>query len=124
MERAGVQPAEIQHAIFGNVMQTTSDAIYFARHVALKSGLPIEVPALTVNRLCGSGFEAVVQGAQQILLGESKAVLRGARWGLRLGPSAPLEDLLWESLKDPLCGFSMAETAENLAEKYSLSRND
>ncbi|HEY2805758.1 MAG TPA: acetyl-CoA C-acetyltransferase [Gemmatimonadales bacterium] len=138
IERSGLKPADFDHAVFGNALQTSADAIYFARHVALKAGLPIETPALTVNRLCGSGFEAIVQGAQQILLGESKAVLtgggesmsqaphvlRGARWGLRLGPSAPLEDLLWESLKDPQCGFSMAETAENLAEKYSLSRSD
>lgn len=138
IERSGLKPGDFDHAVFGNALQTSADAIYFARHVALKAGLPIETPALTVNRLCGSGFEAVIQGAQQILLGESKAVLtgggesmsqaphvlRGARWGLRLGPSAPLEDLLWESLKDPLCGFSMAETAENLAEKYHLSRND
>src|SRR5438132_727965 len=138
IERSGVAPQLIDQVVLGNVMQTSKDAIYFARHVALKAGLPVETPALTVNRLCGSGFEAIVQGAQQILLGESQAVLcgggesmsqaphvlRGARWGLRLGPSAPLEDLLWESLKDPLCGFSMAETAENLAEKYALSRND
>jgi len=138
IERSGLKPGDFDHAVFGNALQTSADAIYFARHVALKAGLPIETPALTVNRLCGSGFEAIVQGAQQILLGESKAVLtgggesmsqaphvlRGARWGLRLGPSAPLEDLLWESLKDPFCGFSMAETAENLAEKYGLSRND
>ncbi len=136
IERSGLKPAEIDHAVFGNALQTSADAIYFARHVALKAGLPIETPAVTVNRLCGSGFEAIVQGAQQILLGESRAVLagggesmsqaphvvRGARWGLRLGPAAPLEDLLWESLKDPMCGFSMAETAENLAEKYQLLR--
>jgi acetyl-CoA acetyltransferase family protein len=109
-----------------------------ARHVALKAGLPIEVPAVTVNRLCGSGFEAITQGAQLIILGEAEAVLaggaesmsqaphvvRGARWGLRLGPSAPLEDLLWESLKDPQCGLSMAETAENLAEQYKLDRKE
>ena len=97
---------------------------------------PSRRPAVTVNRLCGSGFEAIIQGAQQILLGESKIVLaggaesmsqaphvvRGARWGLRLGPAPPFEDLLWESLKDPQCGFSMAETAENLADKYKISR--
>ena len=108
-----------------------------ARHVALKAGLPIETPAVTVNRLCGSGFEAITQGAQLIILGETEAVLagggesmsqaphvvRGARWGLRLGP-APLEDLLWEALKDPQCGFSMAETAENLADKYKLTRRE
>jgi len=138
VERSGVAPAEFDHVVFGNALQTSADAIYFARHVGLKAGLPIEVPALTVNRLCGSGFEAIVQAAQQILLDESKVVLagggesmsqaphvvRGARWGLRLGPPAALEDLLWESLTDPQCGFSMAQTAENLAEKYQLSRRE
>ena len=126
----------MDHVVFGNALQTTADAIYLARHVALRAGLPIETPAVTVNRLCGSGFESIIQGAQQILLGESKIVLaggaesmsqaphvvRGARWGLRLGPAPPFEDLLWESLKDPQCGFSMAETAENLADKYQISR--
>src|SRR5881397_950798 len=135
LERSGVPAAQIGHSVFGNALQTSPDAIYLARHVALKAGLPIEVPAVTVNRLCGSGFEAITQGAQLIMLGEAQAVLaggtesmsqaphvvRGARWGLRLGP-APLEDLLWEALKDPQCGFSMAETAENLAEQYKLTR--
>lgn len=119
--------------IFGNALQTSADAIFhLARHVALRSGCPIETPAVTVNRLCGSGFEAIIQGAQQILLGESATVLvggtesmsqaphvvRGARWGLRLGPPAPLEDALWEALKDSQCGLSMAETAEKLAAQY------
>jgi len=136
IQRSGLAPGDLDHAVFGNALQTSSDAIYFARHVALKAGLPVETPALTVNRLCGSGFEAITQGAQQILLGESRAVLcgggesmsqaphvvRGARWGIRLGPAAPLEDLLWESLKDPMCGLSMAETAESLAESYKLTR--
>ena len=103
---------------------------------ASRPALPVETPALTVNRLCGSGFEAVIQGAQQILLGSSKAVLaggtesmsqaphvvRGARWGLRLGPAAPLEDTLWEALRDGNCGLSMAETAEKLAEQYRIAR--
>jgi acetyl-CoA acyltransferase 2 len=134
--RSGVAPAEIDHVVFGNVLQTSADAIYLARHVGLRAGLPIETPAVTVNRLCGSGFEAVAQGAQQILVGESRAVLvggtesmsqaphvvRGARWGLRLGPAAPLEDTLWEALRDPSCGLSMAETAEKLAEHYHISR--
>ncbi|HEY6808209.1 MAG TPA: acetyl-CoA C-acetyltransferase [Gemmatimonadales bacterium] len=136
LARSGLKSAEIGHVVFGNALQTSSDAIYCARHVGLKAGLPIEVPAVTVNRLCGSGFEAITQGAQLILLGEADAVLaggaesmsqaphviRGARWGLRLGPAAPLEDLLWESLKDPQCGLSMAETAEKLAEQYHLTR--
>ena len=137
LERSGVPGTEIGHTVFGNALQTSADAIYCARHVGLKAGLPIEVPALTVNRLCGSGFEAITQGAQLILLGEAQAVLaggtesmsqsphvvRGARWGLRLGP-APLEDYLWEALKDPQCGLSMAETAEALAEKYKLNRRE
>jgi acetyl-CoA acyltransferase 2 len=137
LARSGVPAGEVGHAVFGNALQTSADAIYMARHVALKAGLPIETPAVTVNRLCGSGFEAITQGAQLIMLGETQVVLagggesmsqaphvvRGARWGLRLGP-APLEDLLWEALKDPQCGLSMAETAENLAEKYKLSRTD
>jgi acetyl-CoA acyltransferase 2 len=138
LAKAGVEPAAVDHVVFGNALQTSADAIYLARHVALRSGLPIETPAVTVNRLCGSGFESIIQGAQQIMLGDSKIVLaggaesmsqaphvvRGARWGLRLGPAPPFEDLLWEALKDPHCGFSMAETAENLADKYHLSRAD
>ena len=138
VERSGVDPARFDHVVFGNAQQTSADAIYLARHIGLNAGLPIEVPAVTVNRLCGSGFESIIQGAQQILLGESSAVLaggtesmsqaphavRGARWGLRLGPTPPLEDTLWEALTDPQCGCSMAQTAENLAEKYGLTRQE
>ncbi len=134
--RSGIDPKHFDHVVFGNAQQTSADAIYLARHVALQAGLPIETPAVTVNRLCGSGFESIIQGAQQILLEESAVVLaggsesmsqaphvvRGARWGLRLGPTSQLEDSLWEALSDPQCGFSMAETAENLAEKYELDR--
>src|SRR5213076_3057210 len=137
IQRSGVPASDFGHVVFGNALQTSADAIYCARHIGLKAGLPIEVPAVTVNRLCGSGFEAITQGAQLIMLGEAQAVLaggtesmsqaphvvRGARWGLRLGP-APLEDLLWEALKDPQCGLSMAETAEGLAEKYKLTRKE
>src|SRR5579872_6045135 len=108
LERSQLPADQIGHSVFGNALQTSADAIYCARHIALKAGLPIEVPAVTVNRLCGSGFEAIAQGAQLILLGEADAVLaggtesmsqaphvvRGARWGIRLGPPAPLEDLL------------------------------
>lgn len=138
LERAGVEPGRVDHVVFGNAQQTSADAIYLARHVGLQAGLPIEVPAVTVNRLCGSGFESIIQGAQQILLDESGVVLcggtesmsqaphvvRGARWGIRLGPAAPFEDTLWEALTDPQCGFSMAETAENLADKYGLTRRE
>ena len=138
VERAGVPASEVDHCVFGNVVQTSADAAYLARHVALRAGCPVETPAVTVNRLCGSGFEAIIQGAHQILLGESRIVLaggtesmsqaphviRGARWGLRLGPTPPLEDMLWEALRDAQCGLTMAETAENLAAKYRLSRMD
>lgn len=136
LERSGVPPADVSHVVMGNVLQTSADAAYLARHVGLEAGLPIEVPAVTVNRLCGSGFEAIIQGAQQIRLGESTVVLaggtesmsqaphvvRGARWGLRLGAGAPFEDTLWEALRDSQCNLSMAETAENLAGQYGISR--
>jgi acetyl-CoA acyltransferase 2 len=136
LARSGVPTAQVDHVVFGNVLQTSADAPYLARHVGLRIGLPVETPAVTVNRLCGSGFEAVAQGAQQILLGESDVVLaggtesmsqaphvvRGARWGLRLGPPPPLEDSLWEAVRDAHCGLSMAETAENLGRQFRLGR--
>jgi len=136
LERARVQPDSVGHVVFGNVLQTSADAPYLARHIGLKAGLPIETPAVTVNRLCGSGFEAVIQGAHRILLGEADVVLtggtesmsqaphvvRGARWGLRLGPPPPLEDSLWETVRDAYCGLAMAETAERLAERYGIGR--
>ena len=135
LRRAGTDPAEVDHVIFGNVMQTSSDAIYGARHVGLKAGVKTETPAVTVNRLCGSGLEAIAQAAQRILLGEAKLVLaggmenmtqaphvvRGARTGLRLG-EGKLEDSLWTGLTDTYCGFSMAETAENLAAECGITR--
>jgi acetyl-CoA acetyltransferase family protein len=136
LARSGVAPGDVDHVVFGNVLQTSADAPYLARHIGLRAGLPVETPAVTVNRLCGSGFESVVQGAQQILLGESRVVLaggtesmsqaphvvRGARWGLRLGTPPPLEDSLWEAVRDAQCGLSMAETAENLAQQYRIGR--
>ncbi len=138
IERSGVEPSEFDHVIIGNVIQTSADAIYLARHVGLRAGLPIEVPAATVNRLCGSGFQAIIYGAHEILAGDAKVcltggtesmsqaphVVRGARWGLRLGPAPPFEDTLWEALTDSYCGFSMAETAENLADEYGIGRQD
>ena len=133
--KTGVQPEWIDHAVVGNVLQTSSDAIYGARHVALKAGVPIEVPALTVNRLCGSGIQAAVSGAQLIQLDEAEMVLaggienmsqaphviRGLRSGLRLG-QGKLEDSLYEALLDPYCGLFMAQTAEKCAGKYGISR--
>jgi len=136
-QRTGVQPEWIDHVIIGNVMQTSADAIYGARHVGLKAGVPIDVPALTVNRLCGSGIQAAVSGAQLIQLGEAGMVLsggmesmsqaphviRGLRSGLKLN-QGKLEDSLFEGLRDPYCGLFMAETAEKCAAKYSISRED
>ena len=134
---AGIDPGDIDHVVFGNVMQTSGDAIYHARHVGLKADVPNTVPALTVNRLCGSGFQSIVTAAQQILLGEASIVLaggaesmsqaphviRGARWGLRLG-QAPMTDSLWEGLTDTFCKLPMAITAENLAEQHGIARAD
>ncbi len=133
---SGVSTEDVGHVIVGNVVQTSADAIYLARHVGLRAGLPERVPAVTVNRLCGSGFEAVIQGAQRILLGETEAclvggtesmsqaphVVRGARWGIPLGKGA-LEDSLWSALTDSYTGLPMAMTAEKLAEQYGISQD-
>jgi acetyl-CoA acyltransferase 2 len=136
MAQSGVSAADIGHVIVGNVMQTSVDAIYCARHVALKCELPITTPAVTVNRLCGSGFEAIVQGCHHLLLGEAQAVLvggtenmtqaphvlRGGRDGWPFGKSPQVEDSLWSALTDSYCKTPMAITAENLAEKYGITR--
>lgn len=133
---SGLEAGEIDQVIVGNVQQTSADAIYCARHVGLKSGVPIEKPALTLNRLCGSGFQAVVSAAEQILLGEAKAVLAGGTenmsqaphsvWGLRegakFGKPPAMVDTLWASLTDSFSNTPMAITAENLAGDYGISR--
>ncbi len=138
LAQAKLAGEDIDHVIFGNVQQTSADAIYHARHVGLRAGVPIGVPALTVNRLCGSGFQAVVNGAEQILLGDAEItlvggaenmtqaphVIRGGRAGFAFGKSPPLEDSLWSALTDSYTGFPMAITAENLAEKYGISREE
>ncbi len=135
--QTGVAPSEVDHTIVGNALQTSSDAIYGARHVALKSGVPIETPALTVNRLCGSGIQSIISGSLLMLAGEAETclvggmenmtqaphVIRGARRGFRLG-HGKLEDLLMESLVDPYCGCSMAQTSNNLARDYGISREE
>jgi acetyl-CoA acyltransferase 2 len=135
IRRSGTDPDEFDHVVFGNVMQTSADALYGARHVGLKAGLPIETPAVTVNRLCGSGMESISQAAQRILLGDAKLVLaggmenmsqcphviRGARTGFKLG-EGKLEDSLMSGLYDTYCGFSMSETAENLAVEQGITR--
>lgn len=135
LSRSHVRPEEIDHVIVGNVIQSSPDAAYLARHVGLRCGVPIPVPAFITNRLCASGFQAIVSGAQELLLGHADEVLvggtesmsqaphvvRGARWGLPLGPQK-LEDTLWEALTDTYCGAPMAITAENLAERYHITR--
>ena len=136
LERSGVPAARVQHVVMGNAMQTSADAIYGARHAALKAGIPIETPALTVNRLCGSGIQSIISAAHMILSGEHDVVvaggmenmsqaphvLRGAREGFRLGATPALEDSLFTGLLDTQCGFYMAQTAENLAKEHGITR--
>ncbi|MCP4203777.1 MAG: thiolase family protein [bacterium] len=136
-ERTGVEPVAIDHCVVGNAMQTSRDAIYGARHVALKAGVPQEVPALTVNRLCGSGIQAIISGAHMILneegetclvggiesMSQAPHVIWGARRGFGLG-QGKLEDLLMASLLDPYCGCYMAQTSNNLARDYGISRQE
>jgi acetyl-CoA acyltransferase 2 len=137
LQRSALKPGAVDHVVFGNVLQTSSDAVYGARHIGLKAGIPVEVPALTVNRLCGSGIQAAISGAQMIRLDEAAIVMtggtesmsqaphviRGARTGLRLG-QGQLEDTLWSALLDTHCGCTMAGTAENCAAKYGVSRQE
>jgi acetyl-CoA acetyltransferase family protein len=136
-ERSGVEPGEVDHAVVGNALQTAPDAIYGARHVALGAGVPKEVPALTVNRLCGSGIQAILSGAHLILAGEATTclvggmenmtqaphVIWGARQGFKLG-QGQLQDLLMVALMDSYCGCYMAQTSNNLARDYGISREE
>ena len=138
LAQAKVKAEDVDNVVFGNVMQTSPDAIYLARHVGLKAGLPQHVPALTVNRLCGSGFQAIVDAALEMLAGHSECALvggtesmsqaphiaRGLRFGVGLGKSPKLEDALWEALTDSYNGLPMAMTAENLAVKYGISQRE
>jgi acetyl-CoA acyltransferase 2 len=136
-EKTAIDPQEIDQAIVGNALQTSPDAIYGARHVALKAGVPKEVPALTVNRLCGSGIQSVLSGAQAILTGDATTclvggmenmsqaphVIWGARKGFKLG-QGQLQDLLMIALMDTYCGAYMAQTSNNLARDYGISREE
>jgi acetyl-CoA acetyltransferase family protein len=137
LEATNVAADEIDHTIIGNALQTSGDAIYGARHVALKAGVPIDRPALTVNRLCGSGIQSIISGAQLIQLDEAQTclvggmesmsqaphVIRGARSGFALGQGT-LEDSLMVALLDTYCNTPMAGTAENLARKFEISREE
>ncbi|MFO0582293.1 MAG: acetyl-CoA C-acetyltransferase [Anaeromyxobacter sp.] len=136
--QAGAPADDYGHVVVGNVAQTSPDIIYMARHVGLKAGLPERMPALAVNRLCGSGFEAVVQAAMMIETGQAEVVLaggtesmsqapvmlRGTRWGFPLGKPPVSEDMLWSALTDALAGMPMAMTAEKLAEQYKITQDE
>lgn len=136
LEQAKVAAGDVDHVVVGNVVQSGSDAAYVPRHVGLHLGIPVNVPALGLNRLCGSGFQAWISAAQMIMTGEAKMalaggveqmsqipyVLRGARFdGFRMG-NAPVEDYMTSALTDQYAGTPMAITAENLAEQYAISR--
>lgn len=138
LEASGVPAERVDHVIFGNVIQSSRDAAYLARHVGLWAGVPESAPGLTLNRLCGSGFEAIVDAARMIACGEADVVLAGgaenmsqaplvarnARWGIGLGEGLNLEDSLWQGLTDSYNGLPMAITAENLAQRYEVTRED
>jgi len=135
IERSGIQPAEFEHVVFGNAQQTSGDALYGARHVGLRAGLPIDTPALTVNRLCGSGMQAIISAAQMIQVREATLVLAGGmeamsqapfvihgRDGFTLAPGGKLEDSLMVALLDSYCGLSMANTAELYGSQHGVTR--
>lgn len=138
LKASSISAENIDHVIFGNVIQSSKDAAYLARHVGLRVEIPVHVPAVTVNRLCGSGFEAIVQAAQQIISGDSKVVLAGGtesmsqapfavrniRFGSQLGVNYEFEDVLWQGLIDQQIKMPMGITAENLGEKYKITRQE
>ncbi len=137
LKRSGAEPGQLDHVVFGNAQQTSADGIYGARHVGIRAGVPVETPALTVNRLCGSGIQAAISASHLLLIGEADAVLaggmesmseapfvvRGARKGLRLG-NGVLEDSLTAALTDGMCGLSMSDTAERVAERTGVTREE
>ncbi len=137
IKKANISPDQIDHVVFGNVQQSSKDAHLLARHVGLKVGTPQHVPAVTINRVCGTGIEAITAGARHILTGEADVVLaggaenmsqvphviRGMRWGSPLG-APKVEDWLWEGLEDTNVGCTMAQTAENLANEYQIPRKE
>jgi len=140
LESINLDPTLVDSVFFGNVIQSSPDAAYLARHVGLKSGTRLEAPSLTINRLCGSGFESVVLGAQSIMLGESDIAICGgaenmsdaplcaagndARWGVKLGSGLNFRDSLWDGLTDAYAQIPMGITAENLAKQYGITRED
>ncbi len=137
IERSGVSADQIDQVFMGNALQTSNDAIYGARHVGLKAGVPIQSPALTVNRLCGSGIQSVISASHAMVSGEASIcvaggmesmrqaphVVHGMREGIRFGSEVKMDDLLFASLMDPHCGFFMAQTAENIAKQWEIPRD-
>ncbi len=137
LQKSGVAPEQIDNVVFGSVIHNDGQSVFLARHVGLKAGVPVPVPALTLNRLCGSGLQALVSAAHSILLGESTWALaggtesmsqvphfvKGVRYGLGLA-GAKLEDMLLHALLDTHCGFLMAQTSDNLVKKYGLTREE
>jgi acetyl-CoA C-acetyltransferase len=135
IHRAHLEPAQIDHVVFANIIQSGFDAIYLPRHIGLYTGIPRTTPALMVQRICGSGFESIIAATEQIVLGKARVVLAGGtenmtlapttsfgnRMGYRLG-QLQFGDMLWEGLLDPAVNCSMGQTAENLAKKYSITR--
>lgn len=139
IQAAGLKPEKIDSVVFGHVMTaSSSDGGFLARHVLLKSGIPFQRPAFAVNRLCGSGFQSIVSGAQNILTGESKIVLTGGaenmsqapfivrnvRYGTILGQKHDFEDSLWLGLLDTYCNLPMGLTAEKLGAQYNVKREE
>lgn len=137
IKRSGVQPEDIDHVVFANIIQAGFDAIYLPRHIGLYCGIPHDVPAMMVQRICGSGFESIISGAEQITLGKARTVLAGGAENMTLSPTSSFGnrlgyrlgqlkfgDMLWEGLMDPAVKCTMGQTAENLARKYSISREE
>lgn len=138
LEDAKLDPSHVNSVIFGNVIQSSADAAYLARHIALKSNIPIASTALTVNRLCGSGFQSLVNACQEIILGDADIVVAGgsenmsqapfavrnARWGINLGEERKMEDTLWTGLTDAFIKLPMGITGENLAQQYGITRDE
>jgi acetyl-CoA acetyltransferase len=138
LAQARISGEVVDETFIGSVIHSSTDAAYLSRHVALKSNVPIKAPSLTINRLCGSGFEAVCLGAESIILGRSNITLCGgaenmsgspmvidgisSRWGIPLGKGLNAQDSLWTALTDSHVNLPMGKTAENLAAKYGITR--
>ena len=138
LEKTGTAPESVDHVVMGYALQTCSQSIYGARHAGLKGGIPQEVPMLTLSRICGSGIQSIVSGAQMIMLGEATTVvsggmenlsqaphiLRGGRDGWKLGRSPKVEDYMMTNLQDMTCGLFMAQTSDELCRRKGVTREE